>query len=156
MSDFSNQSDVIDSRDIIARIEELTCELQVVHSELWENSQSVIEEDFDFWLSKTIKDEDHELHDQAVELDSLKSLASECEDYSADWQHGETLVNRDYWIQYTKELIKDCYSDLIDQDTNNTWPYNCVTIDYDKAADELEHDYTTVDYCGQEFLIRSV
>ena len=69
----TNKSDIIDSRDIIERIEEL---------EAWLDS---IAED-DPMRSTKLNSAD------AQELAALKTLTAECEQYADDWQYGETLI----------------------------------------------------------------
>lgn len=132
---FSNYDDVIDSRDVIARIEELEDTLQSAYDEFadrisWKN-----------WL----KDETN--HDDIEEFNILSELARECSDYASDWDYGETLIRRSYFEPYMDEMVEDCYTLPKDM------PYwMSITLDYDA----LEQDYTSVDYDGVEYLIRSV
>ena len=41
------------------------------------------------------------------ELEALEALADECEQISADWQHGETLIRDSYFTDYCKDLVSD-------------------------------------------------
>lgn len=77
-----NSQDILDSRDIIARIEELEAQKADEHG------------DFDDYA-----DQD--------ELDALYKLAEEAE-YIADWEHGETLIRDSYFEEYAEELAVDC------------------------------------------------
>jgi hypothetical protein len=79
MSDLRGD-DVIDSRDVIARIEELETDKALA-----------LEDDQDF-------DEE--------ELDALIALREQCEDYG-DWPDGTTLVAWSYWEKYVQELCED-------------------------------------------------
>ena len=72
-----NSMDVIDSRDIIARIEELVA----------------MGEDRD--------------EEETEELAALQNLANEASDYTADWQYGETLIRDSYFEGYAQELAED-------------------------------------------------
>lgn len=128
-----NTEDLIDSRDIIARIEELETCLQD-HTE---------DPNGGHW-----SDED------AAELAALQALAEEAE-CAPDWSYGETLIRRSYFVDYTEQLINDCY-ELPKEVNSGQWPYRHMTIDYEAAARELEHDYTSVDFDGVEYLIRYV
>ena len=111
---FTNTDDVIDSRDIIKRIEELESDPQ---------------------------------EDEAEELATLKALAEECKLYSSDWEYGEGLIHRRYFEEYMDDLIEDCY------ELPKDLPYwMTIKLDYDA----LEQDYTTVDFDGEEYLIRCV
>ena len=124
-NEISNMDDVIDSRDVIARIAELETDL-----EGFEDKSGC---EFD------------ELSD---ELASLKALAEQCEGYAADWKHGETLVRDSYFQTYAEELAEDIGA----IDSNATWPHNC--IDWERAARELRMDYTSVDFDGVTYWIR--
>jgi antirestriction protein len=75
-----NTADVIDSRDIIARIEELRAQLEADGS---------------------LSDED------TAELLTLDALAKQGDDYAADWQYGETLIRDSYFKAYAQELAEE-------------------------------------------------
>ena len=78
-TDISNADDLIDSRDVIARIEEL---------ESWAEDEALDDDD-------------------AAELAALKALAEEAEGYAPDWQHGETLIRDSYFEEYAEQLAYD-------------------------------------------------
>lgn len=84
MTNFTNIDSVIDSRDIIERIEELETLI----------AEESTNEQFLEWCE---------------EYDTLKTLAEECEQYASDWEYGETLIHRNYFEQYMDEMIEDCY-----------------------------------------------
>jgi hypothetical protein len=128
-----NTEDVIDSRDVIARLDEL------------ESCRDDHETDP---TGGHFSDED------AAELAALRALADEAED-SPDWIHGETLIRRSYFVDYIAELINDCY-EMPKEMNSGQWPYRHMTIDYEAAANEAEQDYMTVDFDGVEYLIRCV
>lgn len=72
-----NNRNVIDSRDIIARIKYL------------EGDTDTLDED------------------ERTELAALKSLAEEAEGYCPDWTYGATLIRDDYFEDYARELADD-------------------------------------------------
>ena len=120
----SNTDNVIDSRDIIARIEELESELQ---SEFEERVEAGTTEhtDFETWVEVTA-DSDNEAAEfnycgEASEYLALKSLAEEGEN-SPDWPHGETLIHEDYFTKYIEELIDDCY-EMPKEMKSGDWPW---------------------------------
>ena len=119
--------DIIDSRDIIERINELV-EIDTAHA----NDPTEPELD------------DDERH----ELDVLSRLAEEAEGYAADWLYGETLIRDSYFVEYAQELADDIGA----IDTNASWPMSC--IDWEQAARELQMDYTSVDFDGVTYWIR--
>lgn len=115
----SNMDDVIDSRDIIERIQELTDECESSYLD----------------------------YDDYMELCTLYDLAEECADYSRDWEYGETLIRRSYFEDYIDEMVEDCYELPKDMPS-----WMSINLDYNA----LEMDYTSVDFDGIEYLIRSV
>lgn len=75
----SNWQDIIDSRDVIERIQELADLLSV---------DLITEDDF-------------------AELLALRKLAEESDYNVEDWEHGATLVRDSYFVDYAKELADD-------------------------------------------------
>lgn len=62
-----------------------------------------------------------------------------------------TLIAEDDFEEYAEELATDL--GYIDDEQGNRWPFN--HIDWEAAADELKQDYTTVEYDGDTYYIRS-
>jgi predicted mannosyl-3-phosphoglycerate phosphatase (HAD superfamily) len=86
-------------------------------------------------------------YDEYEEYASLYDLTEECSNLSADWEYGEQLIRRSYFEQYMDEMIEECY------ELPKDLPY-WMTIKLDYNA--LEQDYTSIDFDGVEYLIRSV
>lgn len=122
--------ETMDSRDIIARIEELEASL--------EDSDKYPEDEF---------------RDMANELEALKALASEAES-SPDWNYGETLIRDDYFVTYTGDLIADCYPEVSKVLASSQWPMTCLKIDLKQAARDLKVDYMPVTFNGITYWIR--
>ena len=122
----TNQDDIIYSRDVIARIEELESEIE----------------------DAVADDEPDLVEDEIEELATLKALAEEGE-ASTEWSYGETLIRDSYFETYARELAEDC-CELPDP---GQWPARC--IDWEQAAEELQMDYTLVDFDGVEYWIRA-
>lgn len=126
--EISNSDKVIDSRDVIERIQYLEDERDQIEDE----------EEREAWTED----------DEGKELAALKALADEAEG-CGDWAHGETLIADSYFTEYAEELA----SDIGVYDPHNVrWPYTC--IDWENAADELKQDYTRVDFDGETYWIR--
>ena len=86
-------------------------------------------------------------YDDYMELCTLSDLAEECEGYASDWIYGEQLIRRSYFEQAMDEMVEGCY------ELPKDMPFWMSTkLDYNA----LEQDYTSVDYDGVEYLIRSV
>lgn len=127
----SNSDDIIDSRDIITRIEELETEIEDALADAEEDENNKVD-----------------LSQEQEELKALKELAEEASGYSSDWQYGCTLIRESNFEDYARQLAEDIGA--IDRDAN--WPNN--HIDWEAAADELRIDYTEVDFDGVTYLIR--
>jgi hypothetical protein len=177
--EISNHDEVIDSRDIIKRIEELEGE-QTDHLDSIANV--FFEVGSDFYAADILKgllspDEVTNLLGDVHEAGEMSGpqvaeaikAAQEWQDWEADnaeeldtlreladeasgspdWEYGETLIRDSYFREYAHQLAEDCGM-LHDTDT---WPNRC--IDWDQAADELKEDYFYVDFDGVEYWIRA-
>ena len=125
MTTISKYDDIIDSRDVIERIETLTSERDD-SPETWADENP----------------------DDAAELASLESLADEAAGYAPDWQCGECLIRGTYFIEYAQDLAEDIGA----IDANASWPNTC--IDWEQAARDLQMDYTSVEFNGVTYWIR--
>lgn len=129
--EISNSDSVIDSRDVIARIEELRDEIESAGIPANEIGG----------LNDTMGDE-------RDELVRLEKLAEEASGYAADWEYGETLIRESYFKTYAMELADDIGA--IPKEA--AWPMTC--IDWDQAARELRMDYTAVEFDGVTYWVR--
>ena len=156
MATFDKYDDIIDSRDVIARIEELEAEREALQTTVyeWENAIGDTDEEDEKQAAAEelgraeIDLETWDASDEADELRILKALADEASGYAADWRYGETLIRDSYFKDYAMELAEDIGA--INRDA--TWPNTC--IDWDQAARELQMDYTAVDFDGVTYWIR--
>lgn len=80
MPEPDNTDDIIDSRDVIEAIEELTARRESI-DEPWDQ-------------------------DDADYLATLEALAEEAS-WAADWTYGETLIRDSYFQAYAEELAED-------------------------------------------------
>jgi hypothetical protein len=124
----SNIDNIIDNRDVIARIDEL--------KELIGDAPTAEELEADYG-----RDADDPFELEREELAALEALA-------ADWEYGETLIRDSYFKEYAMELAEDIGA----VNSQASWPNNC--IDWDQAARELRMDYTSVDFGGVTYWIR--
>ena len=82
--------------------------------------------------------------------DELAALMSIMEDLKGEggderWRgawYPLLLIRDSYFKDYAQELAEDC--GMVDR--NAKWPANC--IDWEQAASELKHDYTSIDIGG--------
>jgi hypothetical protein len=146
-SPISNTEDIIDSRDVIARIEYLEpehggcCSPECEDDHHEDDCPDKCEETH--YCTSCSDGYEHE------EFTALKALAEEASGYAPDWQYGEALIRDSYFRDYAEQLADDL--GLI-SDTAR-WPATC--IDWERAADELKQDYTEVDFDGTSYYIRS-
>lgn len=130
MSDISNSADIIDVRDIIERFEELE---EGTHD--GDGNQLTLD------------------GDDASEFSTLTELLHELEGYGGDEQwrgdwYPVTLIRDSYFEEYAQELAEDIGSVT----GSEQWPHNC--IDWERAARELQMDYTSVEYDGITYWYR--
>ena len=171
MKTISNTDNVIDSRDIIERIDELTGDFQALVDDI-EAAETDEEREMAFsalsaWLighTNIVPDlrtteeitfddvSEWAESDDAHELKALLALADEAE-CSPDWSYGETLIHEDYFTYYIEELINDCY-ELPKEFNSGAWPWRHMTLDYEAAADEAKQDYMEVNFDGATYYIR--
>lgn len=116
-----NYDNVIDSRDVIARIEYLA--------------------------DADNRTDDTDTEDIERELCELRKLAKQGESLE-DWEYGVTLVRDSYFEAYAQELAEDIGATSRDW----SWPNNC--IDWEKAARELQVDYTDLEFNGVTYWAR--
>lgn len=134
MIDIENTADMIDVRDIIARVEELEALAPETAHDVTPGTSD-------------------ELEANALELDELTNLLDALEGMGGDEQwrgdwYPVTLIRDDYFRTYAQELAEDIGA----VDDNATWPARC--IDWDQAARELRMDYSSVEIDGVTYWTR--
>ena len=146
MSTVDNSQDTLDSRDVTARMEELGSELQDLQDamdglEEGDDQEAFddAEEDFATWNDENLE-----------ELEALQALVSEA-DCSPDWIHGETLIADDYFTDYIKDMVEDCYP----LDLDSLPDFVVIEVDWEATADNCKMDYMSVDFDGSEYWIRA-
>lgn len=159
-----NTQNILDSRDVIERLEELQMVRETYVEEI-EDCENTAKDTGD----ERTQDE-HNAADAALaearaalvawdagddgnELRALIALAEEGEN-SPDWNYGETLIREDYFTSYIEELIADCYPTSKEMNSGD-WPWRHMSLDYDAAADEARADYFELDFAGVTYLLRA-
>ena len=134
MMEISNSQDIIDSREVIARIETLKSYRDALQDDVGDSNEKL--------ASAALKGlAEWQQSEEGDELRVLEALALEGES-SIDWLHGETLIHSDYFTEYAEQMACDIGA----VSGTNSWPANC--IDWDYAAEQLQQDYGTVDFDG--------
>jgi chromosome segregation ATPase len=158
-----NSDDIINSRSVIKRIDELEDERQTIVSEIDSTKEELEEgerqhneagtdfvarEDLQDTIKRAKKDlKEWDESSDAEELKALKDLQEQAEGYS-DWRHGVSLIRDSYFKTHAQELADDIGA--VNSDAG--WPNNC--IDWDQAATELQMDYTSVEFDGVTYWLR--
>jgi DNA-binding transcriptional MerR regulator len=152
--------DIIDSRDIIERLEELRDEKSDLEFAITEAQEAYDNEDDEEETSperyaeleadiETAKSALREWEDDnASELTDLEEFEKNFSGYG-DWEHGETLIEDDHFVDFAQQMAQDC----CEMPANLTWPLNC--IDWEQAADELKHDYMCAEIDGNTYWMRA-
>ena len=130
------RADVIDVRDIIARVLELRDERDEYNEKMGSS---------DAWDS--VPDGEPE------ELAMLEGILSELAGYGGDEEfegdrYPVELVAESYFQEYAQDLAEDCGM----VDTSSRWPMNC--IDWEQAARELQMDYSSIEIHGSTYWYR--
>ncbi len=148
-NNINNMNDIIDVRDLIARVETL-------RDELSEAKNDTSEEFADMELSDWILNIDIDNHPFADTINEYilidKLLSDLCgyggdEQWEGDW-YPVTLIRESHFTEYAQELADDIGA----MTTGDKWPYTC--IDWEQAARELKMDYSTVEYDGTTYFYR--
>lgn len=148
-----NAQDIMDSRDVIARIEELKTDItygfeaedeipdfdNLATTYWWKNEAET--------ASFLARCEAAGVVDEAEELATLMAFADEAE-ATPDWIHGETLIRESYFEDYARDLADDIGA--IKSDAG--WPNSF--IDWEAAAEALKQDYGSAEFDGVTYLFR--
>ena len=129
----SNNEDILDSRDVQTRIEELESEIEDAE----DHEESGAEFDAD------------DVEENKKELATLEAFKDEAVNATSEWDFGATLISAGYFETYARQFAEEIGS----HDTSASWPMNC--IDWAQAAAQLQQDYSSVDFDGQEFFVLS-
>jgi len=174
----SNTDGIIDSRDVIARIEALTEEREGLEATVEEATEKRDEtqeklnkarDEFDAArltdetevesLEETLEENESALRDaesalkgwdEGDEGQELKALEALQDEAEgySDWKYGAALIRDDHFEDYARQYAEEIGA----VDSNASWPNDC--IDWKRAASELQMDYTSVDFDGVTYWIR--
>lgn len=146
-----NSQDILDSRDIIKRIEELRDERETLQNDVEESNAKLCEtsiEEYADALDVARAALEEWTEEYGDELAALEALAEEARGYSEDWEYGVTLIRDSYFKEYAQELAEDIGA--INRDA--VWPNTC--IDWDQAAEALQMDYALIEFDGVTYWVR--
>ena len=135
----SNMDDVIDSREITSRRDELQSEYDELEVAVEDSEEGSEERDL---ADENLNDFNTEFGD---ELASLNALCHDGENASEDWEWGATLIRDSYLTDYVQEMVEDCYSLKIP---------DFVEVDWEATARNVRMDYTPIEFDGVTYWVR--
>lgn len=138
----------LDTRDLYKRQCELQEELDALEKALEEAKSAYIEapvEQGGYYATAydALKDW---LEEYKEELDALNQLENEI---GREWTHGETLIPEDEFENYARDFAEDIHGNAV---RDASWPFDC--IDWAQAAEDLQQDFSTVEYQGDTYFFR--
>jgi hypothetical protein len=84
-----------------------------------------------------------------IDCERLKALNDLADEIGPEFYHGETMIPEDSFEQYAQQFAEEIGA--ISDDLQ--WPLTC--IDWEQAAEELLHDYTSVIWEDETYYVRS-
>lgn len=133
--EITNDADILDSRDIFARIEELEEEKESALENVPESEYG--NPDNQAWAEWEDSDEYTELKHLEAFIEEFKGYGGD-EQWRGDW-YPVTLIRDSYFAEYTEELLKDCGY------ISNDFP-SWIEIDWEKTAKNVLQDYTSAEF----------
>jgi len=94
---------------------------------------------------------DIEIEEREADEDEQEFIdaVDELRDEVSEWEFGAFLISEDDFENYAREFASDIGAITGDE----AWPATC--IDWEKAASELQMDYSGVSFLGYDYLTRS-
>lgn len=142
-TDFSFTDDMLDVRDLIKRFEELEGTKEEMLEDVPESKYGNRRNKK--WRAWEDSDEFKELKQLEDILDELKGNGGD-EQWKGDW-YPLTLINSDYFTEYTEESLEDC--GYIPKDMPS-W----ITIDWEDTADNCKINYSSINIGEEEYYYR--
>ena len=163
----------IDTRDLYKRLEELSDLRSTVNNakeELQEANKALADHDPE---QPNVAPDDERFHEKTEALqeateDAESTLSNAEADFGTEEQEelaalealmeeigertmrdGEQMIPTSDFEDHAREMASDLYGKEI---SDAKWPFSC--IDWERAAEELEQDYTSVSFQGEGYLIR--
>lgn len=141
--EITNNEDMLDSRDIFARIEELEEEKESMLEDVPESEYGNSENEK--WAAWEDSDEFTELQNLSAFMEEFKGYGGD-EQWRGDW-YPVTIIRDSYFEEYTEELLTDI--GYISRDFPS-W----IAIDWKKTAANVQEDYTSAEFDGVTYWAR--
>lgn len=142
-TEIDNTQDILDSRDIFARIEELEQEKESMLENVPESEYGNRENAE--WVAWEDSEEFLELKNLSDFMEEFKGYGGD-EEWRGDW-YPITIIRDSYFEDYTEELVTDC--GYISRDFPS-W----IEIDWKSTAENVQVDYTSAEFDGVTYWAR--
>jgi chromosome segregation ATPase len=161
------QNDILDTRDIEDRIDELESEIESLDDEResFEDSITEIEDEISELEDNQSVDGENQGEIDGLELDKseyqnrlvasvneneeaqseLNELTNLRDSIGSEFPRGVTLIHESHFKEYAMQYADDVGA-IAD---SHSWPLTC--IDWDQAAEELQQDFSSVDLNGESY-----
>jgi hypothetical protein len=86
----------------------------------------------------------------------MRALEEVIEEIGPEARWGESLIPESEFVDYAQQLADDVFPFPRGSEgaqVRDMWPYTC--IDWEYAARELRHDYSSVEFDGTTYLFRA-
>lgn len=149
MNSVSLGDDIIDSRDVDSRINELRTQFDGTPfaDDTFDSDdlQRILDETPEEWQNAVACLD----NDEIAELINLLAFREAGSQYTTEWKSGAVLILDTHFTKYAQQLAEDIGS--IERDSQ--WPAS--HIDWDAAADELKQDYSEIEVDGHIYWVRN-
>ena len=132
---------MIDTRDLNTRLvelEDMITQMRDLHDEILGSSDDEDIESIQYDIDSINDDFDEDEYDI---LYAMREMIPE-------WEHGNVLVHDTEWEEYVKELLEDTG----EMPRDIPW---YIVIDWESTADNIQQDYSCVEYDGTDYWFRN-
>ena len=137
---------MIDTRDLVEKIEELQTNLVDSFNEYFETKIGDFDELIEHIDNSDNEDVEEWRDDKVYDFEHIDEI-NELEDEITEFSFGETLIPNDDFTEYCKGMVEDYLYNV---------PYFIkYRINWDGVASDLEVDYSSVTYQGESYLVRA-
>lgn len=135
-----------DTRELQERLDELESDFATWEGQLTDDEKKEIADNWGEDVDEcTLKNEWFSSTSDGAEYESIQNLKDEI---GSSWNDGVYLIGEDNFEEYAKQFAEDIGAISGDEH----WPATC--IDWEKAASELQFDYSSVEFDGETYWYR--